>query len=440
MSGRRLPPSADGLRRKLAAIGPEGMAQRLGWSGAVEVLQLISSLLVFIVLAKLLSISDYGRLGAVLGVAGTTAALGSFGSHVLLIKRVSQGEPLAQSWKRSTSIAILGLGAGALIIIGLQPVLFANIDRSAFALLIVAQVNFFWLTELAVFVGTATRRLKEAAQIRFLVLVCRLAALAWFALYGNGELIRWAAASFVSFGVAVVLALTYIWRVFGPLPSLRHGSIADLREGTPFSVNAGSESLVDVSDRPMLIHYDKSVDAGIYSLGGRIVQFGYLPLRVIMRASDADLFAAGKRGTASALRVTRSLLGPMLAVSISVGVALATLAPVVPIIAGSEYNEAIDAIRLLAALPLIRAAQYLMGNCLSASDHQWWRVGATLSAAVVNFSLNLLLLPTGTWRTAVFTTMVSELYLTGVLSVLVFYWVVKERTSNPADTLVSEEA
>lgn len=427
------------LQRKLTGIGPEGLAKRAGWAGVVEVLQLVSSVLVFVVLANLLTTSDYGRLGAVLGIAAATASLSSFGSHVLLIKRVSQGEPLADSWKRATSVATVGLGAGALLVIALQPLLFDSIDIRAFALLVIAQVNFFWLTELAVFVGNGTRRLKEAAQIRFVVMVCRLLGLGWFVVYGNGELLQWAIASFVSFGVAVVLALGYIWRVFGPLPSLTRGSRADYREGVPFSVNAGSESLVDVSDRPMLLEFGKEVDAGIYSLGGRIVQYGYLPLRIILRASDADLFGAGRRGTAAALGVTRSLLGPMVAVSALVGVGLAVLAPIVPIVAGSEYDDAVNAIRLLAALPLVRGVQYLMGNCLSASNHQWWRVGSTLSAAVLNFTLNLILLPSGTWRTAVFTTMVSEVYLTGTLAAVVFYWVVKERATAPAATVDSEE-
>ena len=97
---------------------------------------------------------------------------------------------------------------------------------------------------------------------------------------------------------------------------------------------------------------------------------------------------------------------------------MAVCAPLVPLLAGDDWNEAVDAIRLLGALPLIRALQYLMGNALSASDNQWFRVYATLSAAAVNFGLNLWLLPNGTWRTAVFTTMVSELYLTAVLAVI----------------------
>jgi O-antigen/teichoic acid export membrane protein len=419
------------LRERIASIGPEGLARRAGWAGAVEVMQLVSSLLVFFALAKLMSEEDYGRMTGILGLAMVASGLTGFGSHVLLIKRVSQGEPLSTAWPRATSIGVIGPGLGALALIALQPLLLPNVDRLPYVLLILAQVNFFWLSELAVWVGNGTRRLKEAAQIRFLILCCRLTALAWFAIWGEGELVRWAGASMVSFAVSAALAVGFIWRVFGVRPSLVRGRLADVREGTPYSVNAVSESLVDVSDRPLLVRYDHALDAGVYGLGGRIAQLGYLPLRIIMRASDADLFQAGKRGTAPALSVTRSLLGPSIAVSVGIGIGMVVFAPVIPLIVGDKWNDAVGAIRLLAALPLVRGVQWLLGNTLTASARQMWRVGATWSAAILNLGLNLVLLPTGTWRTAVFTTMVSEVFLTVVLGAIILYWVRREGAVRP---------
>ncbi|MEL7158895.1 MAG: lipopolysaccharide biosynthesis protein, partial [Actinomycetota bacterium] len=425
------------LRSRLSAIGPEGLAARAGWAGVVEVLQLVSSVLVFVVLAKFLSTDDYGRMAAVLGIAAAATNLGGFGSHVLLIKRVSQGMALEEAWKRATSVSTLGLAATSLLVIGLQPVILSRVPLSVTALFVVSQVNFFFLTELAVYVGNGTRRLREAAQIRALVIGCRLAALVWFTLFGDGDLRNWATASFVSFGVAVILALGYVWRVFGAAPGIGRGSMDDVRQGIPFAANGSSESLVDVSDRPLLVRYDHVADAGIYGLGGRIVQFGYLPLRIVMRASDADLFEAGKDGVAAALRVTRSLMPTMVAIGAVVGVGLVITAPILPVIAGDKWDEAVNAIRLLGALPIIRGVQYLIGNTLSASDHQWWRVGATLSAAAVNFTLNLLLLPQGTWRTAVFTTMVSEVYLTGALALVTYGLVRREARGAPPPTPIT---
>lgn len=421
-------PGAAEIKRRLGEIGPEGLGGRAGWALVVELLQLASSVLVFLFLANLMTPEDMGAMGAILGMAIPLASLSSVGSHVLLIKRVAQGGDLNGAWQRATSMGILGPIVGALVMIGLQPIMMPSFDSRIFALLMISQVNFFWLTELAVYLGNATRRLKEAAQLRSIVVSFRFGALLLFALFGDGQLLGWAMASFVSFGLGAVLSMVFVWRVFGPLPSLLRGSRVDLVEGLPFSVNSVSEGLVDVSDRPLLFRYGHEADAGLYTVGGRIIQFGYLPIRILLRASDADLFEAGKRGTRAALDVTRSLLKPGIAIGIAVGLGFVIMAPIVPLLAGgSKYADVVGMIRLLAILPLVRAVQYLMGNCLSASDHQWWRVAATLAAAGLNFGLNVRLLPTGTWRTAVFTTLVSETFLTVTLIAMVYTWVWKER-------------
>lgn len=65
--------------------------------------------------------------------------------------------------------------------------------------------------------------------------------------------------------------------------------------------------------------------------------------------------------------------------------------------------------------------QYLVGNTLSASDRQWSRFSATLTTAVLNVVLNLIFLPSGGWRTAVPTTLVSEIALLVFLGILVWY-------------------
>jgi O-antigen/teichoic acid export membrane protein len=297
-------------------------------------------------------------------------------------------------------------------------------------MLVASQLNFFWLTELAVYIGNGTRRLKESAQLRLIVVCCRFLALLAFAVAGDGRLGAWAVASLVSFGAAAGLCLLYVWRVFGLRPSVFAVSTSDLVEGAPFAAYASTESLVDVSDRPLLVRYGHETDAGIYSLGGRIIQFGYLPLRILMRASDADIFEAGREGTRRALAVTRSLMVPGVVVGIAVGAGVLVCAPIVPLLVGDKYAEAVDTMRLLAVMPLIRAVQYLMGNCLSASNHQMSRVWATVAAAALNFGLNLRLLPTGSWRTAVFTTIVSEVFLAGVLLLVVYGWAWRERNGE----------
>ncbi|MEZ5406749.1 MAG: lipopolysaccharide biosynthesis protein [Acidimicrobiales bacterium] len=418
----------DTVRSKVTAGGgPQGMRSRLSWSLVVELLQLGSSMLVFFALTRLLTPEDFGVMGGVLAVAMPVASLSSIGSHAILIKRVSQGADVGDTWQRALSMGVWGPGIGALLVILAKPLILPAVNGWVYASLVIAQLNLFWITELAVFIGNGTRRIRDSAQIRLTVVSIRLAGLLLFALVGRGSLTWWAFTNLVTFGLGALMAIGYIWRYFGARPSLVRLSVGDMREGLPFAVNSVSESVVDVSDRPLLVRYGHGADAAIYTVAARIIQFGYLPLLVLLRASDADMFEAGRHGTRPTMRVLRRLLAPGVGVALLVAVGFLVLAPLVPVVAGSEYDDAVGAIRMLSVLPLIRCVQYLMGNCLSASGHQWWRVGATLSAAAVNFGLNVRFLPQGQWSTAVYTTITSEIYLTAVMAAMVFLLSTMER-------------
>lgn len=429
------PPLVTAVLAKAGANGRKELGHRVSWAMVIEVLQLVSSMLVFFALTRLLSTDSFGIMGGVLAVAAPAASLSSIGSHALLVRQVAQGGDLTHAWHRALSMGVLGPALGSLALIGLKPVILPGVSFWVYTLLIIAQINFFWISELAIFVGNGTRRLKEAAKIRAVVVALRLGALGLFALVGHGSLTWWAVASFVSFGLGALVAVLHVWWAFGPRPSFGRVTGQDIRDGFPFAVNSVSESVVDLSDRPLLVRYNHDVDAAVYTVAARIIQFGYLPLIVLLRASDADMFEAGRHGTRTTLAVVRRLLAPSLGVSALVGLGFLALAPLIPLVAGSEYHDAIPAIRYLAVVPLIRSVQYLMGNCLSASGRQWWRVGATMAAGLLNFGLNVRFLPAGTWRTASYTTIASELFLAAVMTAMVLArsgWEARQQWRPPA--------
>lgn len=414
------------MGRLLHRVGPT-LANRAGWSTVVEVLQLASSTLVFLILVKFMPQETYGELTSLMALSFPALSVGSIGSHFLLLRRSSQGDDLANAWNRATTVGFVGPVLIAALMILFRPLLLPNVEPWAYVLIFIGNLPFFWLNELAVYLGVGAGRMKQAAQARGILVVCRFLALLWFVIWGGGELVSWALASTVSFIAGGLGAVFFVYKVFGLRPSFDPRSRADISPGLPFSVNSVNEGLVDASDRWLLTRFDHKADAGLYGLGARIVQFGYLPLRILMRTHDAELFAAGKDGVRSALTVTKRMIKPGMAVATLVTVGFLVLAPVVPWVAGAEYEEALQVIRLLALLPMIRMVQYLSGNTLSAADRQRWRMMATGAAMVVNLGLNLWLLRDGDWRTAVYTTFVSEVLLAGLLIGLVSYGVRSER-------------
>ncbi len=431
-----LPGGTDGAsdeqsNGRLAKMAADLLGRRTRWAAVVELLQLLSSVVAFLVLPGLLDTTDYGIMGGVTAAAVPALNLSNMGSHILLLRRAARGEDLRWAWQRAITLGTIGPSLAVLVLISLHPVLLPQVDWTVYTLLVAGGVMAFWLSELAVYLPIGLGHLRNAAVLRFATFLSRVAALAWFAVFGGAELVNWAWANLISFGAAGLLGLVIIQRLYGVLPGFRRDAAADVRPGLPFSVNGASENLVDAADRFLLLRFDHNYDAGLYTLGGRAIQFAYVPIRMLLRAHDSELYAAGKYGVRSALRVSLRLAPSGMLLGFGAAVVFWLVAPVVPWILGQKWQDAPDVIRLLSFLPALRSMQYMVGNTLSASDRQWSRFSATLATALLNLILNLIFLPNGGWRTAVATTFVSEMALLVFLCLLVWYWAMREDVGDP---------
>ena len=398
------------------------------WSTVVEILQICSSTLVFLVLADVLTTETYGIMSGSIGAVAPALGLSNLGTHVLLTRRAARGEQLGPAWKRALTIGLAGPTSAALVLLVLHPVLFpaGNVPWSIFALFTIAGLPLFWLGEMVAFLPIGLGDMRTVAAIRFVTLVCRLIALGWFVLFSGGSLLEWGAAHAASFAAAAMAGVAFVSGKYGLRPGLGSGLASDVKEGLPFSLSSATESIFDGADRVLLVRYGHDDDAGLYGLGGRITQFGYAPIKILLRSRDAELHRAGGGGVGSAFAVARTMFLPGLALGCASAAAIWICAPLVPLVFGSKWDEAVPAIRLLALLPGIRSVQYLVGNTITASDRQPWRFGATALAAGLNLVLNVIYLPTGTWRTAVVTTFISEAFLLTSLALIVWYWLRRE--------------
>ncbi len=397
------------------------------WAAASEVLQLISSTLVVLMVARLLDETSYGVLGGVAALAAIALNLSNLGSHILLLRRAAQGEELREAWSRAITVGVGLPGLLAVLLVVAKPFFQPNVDFEVYTLFIMAGMPLFWLSELAVYLPVGLGHMKQATVGRLIVTVCRLGAIGWFALAGDQDLTTWAWANMVSFGLSVVLGVGYIWFTYGIMPGFSRRSHEDIGPGLPFSVNGVTENINDQADRTLLLRFGHVSDNGFYSFGGRAIQFAYMPLRMLLRAHDSELFAAGKFGVTKGFGVAARLAPTAVLLGFGSGAMFWILAPLVPALLGSNWSdEVVAVIRWLAFLPGVRAIQYVAGNTLSAADKQWWRFGATGAAAALNLGLNLWLLPNGSWRTAAMTTYVSEMVLMASLVALVFYWIRRE--------------
>jgi O-antigen/teichoic acid export membrane protein len=95
-------------------------------------------------------------------------------------------------------------------------------------------------------------------------------------------------------------------------------------------------------------------------------------------------------------------------VSLAISVSLFLLAPAVPRLVGTSFSEGAVALRWLCLIPVFRAVHYITGSVLTSAGLQRYRTATQLTAALMNFGINLWLIPRYGWRGAAWASLLTD--------------------------------
>ena len=88
-----------------------------------------------------------------------------------------------------------------------------------------------------------------------------------------------------------------------------------------------------------------------------------------------------------------------------------------PFVLGPEYSRAVEALRWLAILPLLKAMHYFLADTLTGAGYQAVRTCIQAGVGAFNILINLWLIPAYSWRGAAWASIASDgLLLIGVAS------------------------
>jgi O-antigen/teichoic acid export membrane protein len=169
---------------------------------------------------------------------------------------------------------------------------------------------------------------------------------------------------------------------------------------------------------------------GIYAAADRAVGMAFVPVMALLTATYARFFRAGTEGMAGTTAFARRLLPAAAGYGAFVGVALFLLAPLAPIVLGSDFQSSEAALRWLSPIPFLSALAYLAADALTGADAQGVRTIVQAAAAVVNVGLNLWLIPAYSWRGAAWATIASFAFLATALWIVSWRLVRDERRSG----------
>jgi O-antigen/teichoic acid export membrane protein len=395
---------------EIAKFRASPMARNAGWLFAGQGLGLLLQAAYFVIIARLLGPMQYGIYAGAFAFASLVAQYSALGTGTVFLRYVSSDRSaFSIYWGNILVVTSVVGGALVLVLVLLGPrilnpasaalVLFAAIGNCICAQLTIESGRVFQAFEQmrpTALLNLLTNLVRTAAAVAMLLTMHRATAWQW-ALVST-------LVSALAAGITVVtISLRFGRPAFVPKVFVEHGA-----EGFGFAVAMSTSSLYNDLDKTMLSHYGMNHDNGIYTMAYRIVDIATIPIFSIRDAAMPRLFNLGRAGIAASAELSNRLMLRALALGALGSAGMYVAAPLVPQVVGPGFTEGVAALRWLCLIPVFRSIHQMTGCALTGAGLQRYRTGSQLTAATLNFFLNLWLIPKWGWHGAAWSSLCTD--------------------------------
>jgi len=364
----------------------------------------------FVIIARLLGPTGYGAFAGVVALVALVAPFSGLGMSGVLLRDVARDH---RTFPRSWGDVLMTLSLSGGLLTALVVALARMILPNAVATLLVVAVSVSDLllakiVEAGSQAFQAVQQLRETARLPVLMSGFRLAGALVLLVSDTSSATTWGALYCFSTGLSALVAVRRVHRLLGrPLFNLE-GLAGKTKDSLAFSVGLAAQNAYNDLDKTMLASLSTLAAAGVYSAAYRAVDLAFTPVAAVLHASYARFFQHGVSSLKAAFKFAQPLLLTMLAYSVLASGALFFGAAVAPVILGSRYVAAAEALRWLSLLPFIKTLHYFVANALTGSGYQWMRSIIQTVVAGANVFLNLWLIPAYSWRGAALASLASD--------------------------------
>lgn len=431
MTGNNVNHSPQTLRQCLTALclwRPGRLAKgTLAMTAGMGLRTLVQSL-VFLIVARVLGVADYGAYAAVLALSAAFGCFSGWGTQVLMVRDVSRNpESFAAAWGRTlTAVAISSPVLFALYVVFAWALLPASVSLVVIVFIGLADLVFAPVNLSAITAYQGHDRLGSAAHHSLVPVLPRLGgALALFPLQlvlsDDMRLSAWA----FLYAVAAFVSAVYAWRTvckeLGPAEKPHRLYVwRSLREGLVFAFGGAAIKLYADIDKMMLARLATMEAAGAYSAGYRVADLTSVPLLSLLSAAMPRFFRAGEGGLRDSLAYARRVLFIPFTYSLLAGLGLFLCAGFLPSLLGSTFVDAVPALQWLAWVPLLSLPRLLLQSLLIGGDRQNYAVHILAGGSMLNIALNLWLIPLWGWRGAAVATYAAEIAMAVAMGVIAY--------------------
>ena len=395
----------------LRAARDSKITRNASWLLAGELFGLASQLVMFLLVTNTFEKEVYGTFVGVVSLVLFVGPFSSFGAGYLVVQRVvSRGEALVPAILRAWVTVMVGavvIGGG---LVALRGVVLPQTTTILLLEIVCAELFFNQLVQANRFIGQAIGKLWLTPVMTATSGITRVAFAVWYLrVRSNPTLEGWGVFYFLSIAIGAIVGMAIIWAMVGDQIRATFPNRRDLGEGLTFSINVSSAMLKGDADKWLLLRMNHAAANGVYGAGYRILGLATAPNTALGDATYARFFAAS--GPREAIALAKRLSAVSLVLNTVSGLVVIVGASFITGLLGDSYTEAAEVLRWIAFVPMLSAWQLFAGNALSGIGHHRTRLYQTMSSAGLNIVLNIILIPSLSWRGSAIATIVTELYL-----------------------------
>lgn len=411
------------------------LARNAGWQMMGQGLGYGLRVVYFIVIARLLGVVQYGLVVSAFSLVNVVAQYSRVGMGVVLLRYVSGN--LARFAVYWGNVLLVTASVGCLLVVVLHwaaPALLDPASAKVVALMAVAVCLLEQITISATQAFQAFQDMKTAAALDQLTAMFRtFAAIGMLVVMHHATARQWAVAQMLVSAAATLVAVTTVTVKLG-LPKFKPEiAWTYFREGIEYSFASSTTNAYNDLDKTMLSHYGRSAENGIYGLAYRIIEMGSVPVTAIQLAAIPRMFQLAESGYREPVVLGRRLLRHGLLVSGATAAGLFMAAPLIPLVVGRGFAEATSALRWLCLIPIFRSVHGISGCVLTSIGLQRYRTLTQFSVVLLNFGLNVWLIPRYGWHGAAWSSLATD----GTLGIL-NWTILKVKSSQHVPVLTAQ--
>lgn len=327
------------------------------------------NMLAFLLVARTMGTTEFGTFAAVLAIALITGTFAGWGANRLVIRRVARA-PEEYPRALGTSLMFLLISSPPLILIATAISVFVmGSVASIWLILLVAVADIVCTTvnEIACACYQAFDRAMGTAWLNVAYSLFRVvAAIIWWLALDEHDALTWAACYFAASLAIAVFSLVSVTRNLGP-PKWEI-VWSDWRPGFHFAVQSAAGALLREVDKPVVANLVPLSTVGVYAAAVRLAWACNIPIQALMYSIVTRFFQLGAVSTHASLGFAKKVLPINLGAGVVMGLGLAAVSPLAPIVLGPGYADIRDVLLVFALLPVVYALYSLAADFLVGVD------------------------------------------------------------------------